>query len=110
MKKKNNSSAPITKEYLEKEFAKLASRKDLEITEKSLQIDFKLALLSLGRKIEQKITQTRDFLLTTFDPLLKELELRREDREIATYQTEQMRSQLNNHDKRIKKLEVQKTI
>ena len=110
MKKKNNSSTLITKEYLEKEFAKLASRKDLEITEKSLRIDFKLALLNLERRIEQNITQTRDVLLTTFDPLLKELEQRREDREIATYQTEQIRNQLNNHEQRIKKLETQETI
>ena len=109
-KKKNGSPALVTKEYLKKEIIKLATKNDLEITEKSLRIDIKLLLLNLERRLEQRITQTRDILLTTFDPLLKELEQRREDREIATYQTEQIRNQLNNHEQRIKKLETQETI
>ena len=64
----------------------------------------------LENKIDDKLTKFKDTILTAIDPLLQELEQRREDREIATYQTEQMRSQFNNHEKRIKKLEAQKTI
>ncbi len=94
-----------TKDELKKEIAKLSTKKDIEITEKSLQIDMKLALLSLERRLEGKISQTRDILLTTFDPLLKELEQRNQDRELASDQTAQLRSQLQDHEGRIQILE-----
>ncbi len=64
----------------------------------------------LENKINDKLTKFKDTILTAIDPLLQELEQRREDREIATYQTEQIRDQLSNHEKRIKKIEAQKTI
>lgn len=67
-------------------------------------------LSGLDNKIDDKLTKFKDTIITAIDPLLQELEQRQEDREMATYQTEQMRSQFNNHDERIKKLESQKTI
>jgi len=94
-----------TKDDQKREIAKLATRKDLEITEKSLQIEMKLALLGLERRLEGKISQTRDILLTTFDPLLKELEQRQQDRELASDQTARLRSQIDDHEGRIKTLE-----
>ena len=56
-------------------------------------------------KIEEKLVKFRDTILTAIDPLLKELEQRREDRELASDQTEKIRRQLGNHEKRIKSLE-----
>ncbi len=46
-----------------------------------------------------------DLILTAIDPLLKELETRREDRELGTAQMEEVKTRVNNHEKRITKLE-----
>lgn len=46
-----------------------------------------------------------DRVMTTIDPLLQELETRRMDREIASDQSLRFRDELDDHEKRIQKLE-----
>lgn len=99
-----------TKDELKKlatktELKNLSTRGDIEVMEKSLRIDTKLALLNMERRLENKISQSHDHLLTTFDPLLKELEQRQKDRELASDQTARIRSQIDDHEGRIKILE-----
>ena len=109
MKKKTISSQTVTKTYLKKELAKFATKKDLETTEKSLKSDTRLSIFMsedrLELKMEQKLTKFRDSIITAIDPLLAELDERRRDREIATSQTSELRSQVSDHEGRIKTLE-----
>ena len=56
-------------------------------------------------EIKQQITEFKDLILTTVDPLLQELETRAEERAIASHQSEEMQEKLEDHEKRIGKLE-----
>ena len=71
------------------------------ISEEFLEVKFN----GLENKIDEKLTKFKDTILTAIDPLLAELEQRREDREISSHQTEQIRDQLEDHEGRIKTLE-----
>lgn len=95
----------ILRKDLKDELDKFATKKDLEMMKDSLRVELKLSMLGNTQRIEEKIKNSSDLLLTTFDPLLKELEQRQEDRELASYQNEQVGIQLGGHEKRIKVLE-----
>ena len=113
MPKISKTSQPVTKIYfkkeLKKELTRFATKKDLEVTEKSLKSDIRLSILMsedrMELKMEQKLTKFRDSIITAIDPLLSELEERKRDREIAADQTSELKSQVEDPEGRIQTLE-----
>jgi len=105
MKKKNNSTELVTKDFFKKE---LHSTIDSLLEGIRREITFSAEVLT--EKLERKLTQHTSLILTTVDPLLKELETRREDREITAEQYRGVTIKIDNHEKRISKLEhIQQT-
>ncbi len=104
MKQKNNSSNLVTKDFFRKEL-----RQELNITVERLlhgirqEIDFNTE--TVVDKFEKKLNNHTSLILTTVDPLLKELETRRQDRELAANHDRRVQKQIYNHEKRIKKIE-----
>lgn len=96
MKQKNNSSNLVTKGYLDKSIDNLLQ---------GVRREFTFAIEGAMEKFSDKLTKHTSLILTTVDPLLKELETRREDREIAASQHSKLKNQVDNHEKRIKKIE-----
>lgn len=96
MKQKNNSSSLVTKGYLDKSINNLLQ---------GIRREFIFAIEGAMLKFEQKLTRHTSLILTTVDPLLKELETRREDREISAEQYREVTVKIDNHETRIKKLE-----
>lgn len=109
-----------TKSDLEKALEPYATKKDLQNLEKKIEknmdvrlgdtetlFDIKLKLQKdeVLQALDEKFTKFTDRLITTFDPLLKELETRQEDRAIAVQQNSEAKATIQNHEKRITKLE-----
>lgn len=100
MQQKNNSSNLVTKDYFKKEL-----RKDLHDTIDRLlhgvrrEITFSAEVIT--EKLELRLTKHTSLILTTIDPLLKELETRRQDREIASDQSIKVSQKLDNHEKEL---------
>ena len=121
MPKISKSSDVVTKAFLKKELSVLGKKinnverrfeqveKKIDVTEKSLISDMRISLLMLEdrveQRMEQKLTKFSDSIITTIDPLLAELEQRKQDRELASDQTSELRSQIDDHEKRIQTLE-----
>ena len=74
--------------------------------EKLLLLRVDLRLAETEEKLLTNITKFKDLILTTVDPLLQELETRREDREIQTAWMQDIRNHLDDHEKKIKKLQM----
>lgn len=72
---------------------------------KVIEAEIRIAKDDILYEIKKQITDFKDLILTTVDPLLKELETRAEDRAIASEQTEEFQSKLDEHEKRITKIE-----
>jgi len=112
MQKIRNTKGSVIKVLLKKglkeEFESFEKKIDAKLDTLDRKFDAKLERLE--NKIDAKLTKFRDTILTAIDPLLAELEHRRQDRELASHQTEEIRSQLGSHEKRIKKLETQRII
>lgn len=109
MKQKNTSSNLVTKDFFRKEL-----REELNVTIERLlhgiRQEITFTIDTVTDKFEKKLNKHTSLILTTVDPLLKELETRREDREIAASQHSKLKNQVNNHEKRIKKIEqIQQT-
>lgn len=109
MKQKNDPSNLVTKDYFKKELKKeLNSTIDRLL--KGIRREITFVVETVSEKFEQKFTKHTSLILTTVDPLLKELGTRREDREIAASQHAKLKSQVDNHEKRIQQIErVQQT-
>ena len=119
---KQKSDSPLTKDVFKQELGAFEKRiekrsvtKDylsniIDMLLKGIRREFIFAIEGVVEKFEQKLTKHTSLILTTVDPLLKELETRREDREIATSQHSKLKSQVDNYGKRIKKIEqIQQT-
>lgn len=104
MKKKNTPSNLVTKDFFRKEL-----RQELNGTIERLlhgiRQEISFAMDTVVDKFEKKLNKHSSLILTTVDPLLKELETRREDRAIAANQHSKLKNQVDNHEKRIKKIE-----
>lgn len=100
MKQKNNSSEPVTKGYLKEELDSFFDR-----FLKSIRREIIFVMETVEEKFDRKLTKHTNLILTTVDPLLKELETRREDREIASSQSAKIKDKVDNHEERIKILE-----
>ncbi len=81
MKQKNISSDLVTKGYL-----------DIIIDEAK-------------RDIDEKAREYRDQILTKLDGVMGELQTMREENTIGTYQSKEVRDQIDDHEIRIKRLE-----
>lgn len=79
--------------------------KNIDVSEKLLRMEIRMSSDSTVRQILESISEFKSLILTTVDPLLKELEERREDRAVATYQTEELKQQVIDVQKRLSKLE-----
>lgn len=96
MKQKNNTSSLVTKGYLDKSISNLLQ---------GIRREFIFAIEGAMLKFEHKLTKHTSLILTTVNPLLKELETRREDREIASSQSARIKDKIDNHEKRIQRIE-----
>lgn len=104
MKQKSDSSQVVTKDYFKKEL-----KKELDGTVgrllQGIRREITFAMETVEEKFDRKLTKHTNLILTTVDPLLKELETRREDREIASSQSAKIKDKVDNHEGRIKILE-----
>ena len=80
-------------------------RKDIEVSAEMVKFDTRRVIDDSKIELEAKMTQFKDVILTAIDPLLRELEERRQEREIGADQYYKVRQQLENHDPRLTKLE-----
>lgn len=119
---KQKSDSPLTKNVFKQELGALEKRigerfitKDylnnaIDMLLRGIRREFTFSIEGVVEKFEQKLTKHTSLVLTTVDPLLKELETRREDRAIAASQHSKLRDQVHSHEKRIKKIErIQQT-
>lgn len=109
LKQKDVSSNLVTKDFFRKEL-----RQELNGTIERLlhgiRQEITFAMDTVADKFENKLNKHTSLILTTVDPLLKELETRREDRAISASQHLKLKNQVDNHEKRIKKIErIQQT-
>lgn len=114
MKQKNNSSNNLlTKDFfkseLKKEFGVFEKQLDKKFVKKDFfersidnllqdirrEITFSTEVVM--ERVETRLTKHTSLILTAIDPLLKELETRREDREIAASQHSKLKNQVDNH-------------
>lgn len=114
MKQKNNASEPVAKDFLKKELSKLATKDDLKNVEKSLRAE----LLRLENRMEgfetrmdrsdENAKQYKDEILTKLDEVMGELQTMREENTIGAYQNSELQKHVDNHEKRIARLEKAK--
>lgn len=81
MRKKRDTEALVTKGYLDQ------------------RLDF------LEERIDGRARKYRDEVLTRFDDFAGKFEAMREDATIGSYQTGELREQVDDHEKRMKHLE-----
>lgn len=72
---------------------------------KIVEAEIRISTDKILSEIKQQIIDFKDLILTTVDPLLQELETRQQDREIASAQSEEFQTKLDEHEKRITKIE-----
>lgn len=113
---KQKSDSPLTKNVFKQELGALEKRMDktfvtrdylsntIDMLLRGVRREFTFAIEGVVEKFNEKLTKHTSLILTTVDPLLKELETRREDREIATSQYSKLKNQVDNHEKKIQKL------
>lgn len=100
MKQKNNSSNLVTKNYFKKELNDTIDR-----LLQGIRREITFAVETVTEKLEQKLTKHTSLILTTVDPLLKELETRQQDRILSTDQSRRVTEKIDDHEKRLVKLE-----
>lgn len=92
-----------------------ATKDDIKTLKTEVKTDIKNLrkdILSLEEKIEnldEKFDKKFDQVLTRLDPVIAEIENAREDRVLGTYQTSQLRKDVDEHEKRITTLEQRQT-
>ena len=105
MKKKNNSSNLVTKVFLKDELKNLETSLHLKITSLEIKVDTKLE--EVEKRIDNNAQRYRDQILVSNDKLVKQLESMMDENTIGF---SQLNRQLQNHEKRIKKIEqIQQT-
>lgn len=107
MKKKDSTSKQSTISGLQV-FEDRLNKKLLNLEkglEASTRVNIQIAVREIIEHVDNKLTKFSSLILTTVDPLLKELETRDEDRALTTNQIADVRQQIQKLDKRVKKLE-----
>ena len=99
----------MKKKVIDKKTPKLVTEEqfktELGYLERVLKVEIKFSTLTVRQEMDSNLRDLKNFLLTTFDPLLKELEDRRQDRELGASQTSAIRETVEDHEKRIVQLE-----
>lgn len=101
MKKQNNNKTPG-----------LATKSDLKKIEKSLRIELlqlEEKMEGMEERIDENARKYRDKILTGLDGVMGELQTMREENTVGTHQTFELRTQVENHEKRIARLEKSTT-
>lgn len=100
-----------TKADIKKDFIESEERIDKKFTNRQLdnQSAFRNEMRHEFKTSKEDIltamSKFTSMILTAIDPLVKDMEIRQQDREIASDQMLRVRKELDNHGKRIKKLE-----
>lgn len=98
-----------TKDDLKKELSNYPTKEDLNqrltVSQNAFRTELDYKFQIMRDEIHTEFTQFKDLILNITDPLLKEIETRREDREIGTAQMEEIKTRIHDHEKRITKLE-----
>lgn len=104
MKQKNNLSNLVAKDFLKKELKKELHEFEKKIDQKLtvLEVRTDIKLDNLERRIDDNAKKYRDQILVSNDKLAKQLEEMRDENAIGF---NQLNRELQNHEKRIKKLE-----
>lgn len=72
---------------------------------KSLELRIDLKFDSFAGKINKNAKKYRDQILTKLDKVMGELAAMREENTVGAYHTRELREEVDNHEKRIQKLE-----
>ncbi len=97
----------VTTEELKKQLEALEERLDekLKMYLKIARLDTTIIVNQAVDKLTKVVATFTDKTITRFDPLLEELETRREDRIIATKDTYEIKQRLDNLENRTTKVE-----
>ena len=98
MKKKDNNAELVTRKILKDELSFLDVKFE-DVDGKFQQIDKKF------EEMDKNARGYRDEILTKLDGVMGEMQTIREDNTIGTYQTRELRVEVDNHEKRIRRLE-----
>ena len=97
------------KRELKKELKNYPTKDDLKnrllASQEALRTEMRYELSIFKEDVMTGMSKFTNLVLTAIDPLLKELETRQQDREIATAQIKNIEEQIDNHENRISKLE-----
>lgn len=105
--KQKSSSKLLTKDELKIEIKNLEERLGDRLVSKAL---LRYELDKQKQELDDNAKKYRDEILGKLDKVVGELETMREDRKLAVHQTSELREEIENHEKRIKRLEkVQQT-
>lgn len=128
MKQKTNNKTPVTKEEVTDILKDYPTKKEVDEafknSEKQIRqaFDKKLAdrliknenafrteiqheFSVMNEKWEQRFSKFTNLILTAIDPLIQDMKIRQQEREIAAGQVAEIRIDVNDHEKRIHKLE-----
>lgn len=83
---------------------------EMSLTQKLLRLEILSSGADIKKGVENALSNFQNKFFSRMDPLLRELEEKREDREIGSNQMKDLREQVNSLGKRTAKLEhLQKT-
>ena len=111
MKQKSGITKLVTQKYFKQELISLEKRLDKNSSErldnfaKAFRMEVQFMGQTIMENLDERLKKFTNRILTAIDPLLQELETRREEREITSDQSIKTTDQLKNHEKRITKLE-----
>lgn len=113
--KNQAAKTPLTKEDLKEELKQSEERQEKKFDQKlakrltdsftAFRAENKYEFSLTREELTTTMSKFTDLIFTAIDPLLKEIETRREDREIGTAQMEEVKTRIHDHEKRITKLE-----
>lgn len=92
MRQKNNVSEPATK-------------KDLQNVEEKLRVEIKTSANEILIKVDENAIKYKDEILAKMDEVMGELGVMRDENTIGSGQTSQLRDEVEDHEKRIKRIE-----
>lgn len=107
MKQKVKKSQFITEEYLDTRLEHTTETllSELDKVENKLVTRMDKITSEMKADIKAEMTTKHNQVMTALDGIVKELETIREDRELAVYQTREIREQVEKHEKRLTKIE-----
>lgn len=109
--RQRNSSISITKRDLSLLKNRLDKKidqviKELEKSQKIIRFEVMSNTLDARQKLEKQIHDLKDDMFTKIDPILKEVEDARVDRELSTEQAEEFKSKIKELETKVKRLEA----